>query len=1024
MRRNTAAALLAGATALCAPGLLLAQATIPPAADDAEYRGNWGLAMIDALSANKAGFTGKGVVVAIVDTGLDVDHPEFAGRISDALRSFDDRAQTPQDVSHVVNQDGSVEAHGTHVAGIIGAARDGRKVSGEVNMQGVAYEATLLPIQAIGIEPDDPNANEADVAIRYAAAHGAKVLNGSFGPNTLGKYVLNPDGTIKVDANGQWVVQEHYVELDYQPIFDSIDELKETYAAIREAAAKDVVMVFAAGNEYRDQPTASARPDGNAVFPLITGETIANGAFRFVSNYGAKGFDLNDAGTWKFESDAAVADLDFSDLKGSLIAVVAVGQDGKIAPYSNRCGEAAEWCLAAPGGNIDDQVDKGILSTWQATAESGATRIYKYEEGTSMATPHVSGAAAVVRSAFPYMNARQTIETILTTATDLGDEATYGQGLLNVGAAVKGPMELRYRGVFAVDTQGFNSVWSNPISGPGDLTKSGDGILVLAGAGTYTGGTAVTGGTLAVDGSILSATRVGRGGTLAGTGTVGEVTTASGGTVSPGSATVASAATGTLSVGNGLTQRAGSVYRAGLGAGGTSDLLAVAGTATLAEGATLSLVRETTQALTLGTRYTLLTAAGGVIGTFASLTGAAADEIFIDYALGYGASEVYVDVERSDVAFADVARGFSQRSVAAAVEAQAAGAALYDSILPLAAGQAQPAFTALSGEIYPSIRSILTDDSAFLRNAANDRLRAAFGSVGAAAMPVMAFAPGGAVAVAPDTEGTAFWGRAFGAWSRLDGGDAADVDSSTGGFFAGGDMAAGDGWRVGAVAGYSRTSFDSDGVRSSGDSDNTHLGLYAGTVRGPLAFRSAVAATWSRVDADRTVSYAGFRDDLSADFDARTIQAYGEIGYRIDQPFAALEPYANLAYVHLRTDGFDETGGDAALSASNQSSGAAFTTLGLRLGKAVNFDGTTGTLRADLGWRYAFGDVTPEMALAFADGTAFDSRGAPVARNAALVGLGLDLAVNARTTVGFSYQGQFASSVQQNAVTGTVTFRF
>lgn len=149
-----------------------------------------------------------------------------------------------------------------------------------------------------------------------------------------------------------------------------------------------------------------------------------------------------------------------------------------------------------------------------------------------------------------------------------------------------------------------------------------------------------------------------------------------------------------------------------------------------------------------------------------------------------------------------------------------------------------------------------------------------------------------------------------------------------------------------------------------------------------------------------------------------------EVGYRVDQPFAALEPYANLAYVHVRTDGFDESGGDAALSASGQSSGTAFSTLGVRLGKAVNFDGTTGTLRADLGWRYAFGDVTPEMALALADGSAFDSRGAPVARNAALVGLGLDLAVNERATVGFSYQGQFASSVQQNAVTGTVTFRF
>jgi subtilase-type serine protease len=49
------------------------------------------------------------------------------------------------------------------------------------------------------------------------------------------------------------------------------------------------------------------------------------------------------------------------------------------------------------------------------------------------------------------------------------------------------------------------------------------------------------------------------------------------------------------------------------------------------------------------------------------------------------------------------------------------------------------------------------------------------------------------------------------------------------------------------------------------------------------------------------------------------------------------------------------------------------------------------------------------MTLALADGTAFDARGTPVARNAALIGAGLDLPVNDRTTVGFSYQGQFAS---------------
>ncbi|TJX07502.1 MAG: hypothetical protein E5W21_38385, partial [Mesorhizobium sp.] len=66
-----------------------------------------------------------------------------------------------------------------------------------------------------------------------------------------------------------------------------------------------------------------------------------------------KGFDFNNPNTYKIVSGSDVSKLDFSDLAGSLITVVAVGKDGKIASYSNRCGATAEWCLAAPGGDIN-----------------------------------------------------------------------------------------------------------------------------------------------------------------------------------------------------------------------------------------------------------------------------------------------------------------------------------------------------------------------------------------------------------------------------------------------------------------------------------------------------------------------------------------------------------------------------------------------------------------------------------------------------------------------------------------------
>ncbi|TIP20095.1 MAG: hypothetical protein E5X92_11295, partial [Mesorhizobium sp.] len=173
-------------TALFAPNLSLAQESVasPAPVADAEYSRNWGLSMINALPAYLKGYTGKGVVVAIVDTGLDINHPEFVARISKALHNFGTDKRLA-DVSHSVDKDGVPDGHGTHVAGIIGAARDG------TGMQGVAYESTVLPLRAVDIgDPDDPEMDPTNEAIEYAIGAGAGVLNGSYGPGLLlGRYL-------------------------------------------------------------------------------------------------------------------------------------------------------------------------------------------------------------------------------------------------------------------------------------------------------------------------------------------------------------------------------------------------------------------------------------------------------------------------------------------------------------------------------------------------------------------------------------------------------------------------------------------------------------------------------------------------------------------------------------------------------------------------------------------------------------------------------------------------------------------
>ncbi|RZJ94792.1 MAG: hypothetical protein EOO76_21160, partial [Novosphingobium sp.] len=92
-----------------------------------EGTSQWNLALIHADAANSRGYTGAGVTVGVLDSGIDVANPDLAGQVSD--------------LSHDVFAGGSAtddpNGHGTHVAGIIAAARDGLRV------QGVAYDAEL-----------------------------------------------------------------------------------------------------------------------------------------------------------------------------------------------------------------------------------------------------------------------------------------------------------------------------------------------------------------------------------------------------------------------------------------------------------------------------------------------------------------------------------------------------------------------------------------------------------------------------------------------------------------------------------------------------------------------------------------------------------------------------------------------------------------------------------------------------------------------------------------------------------------
>jgi outer membrane autotransporter protein len=282
----------------------------------------------------------------------------------------------------------------------------------------------------------------------------------------------------------------------------------------------------------------------------------------------------------------------------------------------------------------------------------------------------------------------------------------------------------------------------------------------------------------------------------------------------------------------------------------------------------------------------------------------------------------------------------------------------------------------------------------------------------------------------PQSAAQPAWAQVFGNWSTLGGGNgAAPVSETDSGIFIGGDRAMGSGWRLGGALGYTNSQGSLQDRSSSSDVDSYTATLYGGkgfdAGPGRIDLTAGLAYTWHDVHTQRNAVVGADAQTLKATYGASTGQAFTELGYALPlNRRTTLEPFVAADWSDLRTRGFAESGGDEALQGQGDRNDVTTTTLGLHTRMDFQAGQMQGRLRATAGWRHAFGAVTPQSTLAFDSSQPFTVAGAPVARDAAVAGLGVDVVVTRRTTVSLDYDGQFGSGQRQNAGSIDVHWRF
>jgi subtilase-type serine protease len=673
----------------------------------------------------------------------------------------------------------------------------------------------------------------------------------------------------------------------------------------------------------------------------------------------------------------------FPELAHKILAVTSTDINGELAANAYPCGLAAQWCLAAPGG-----VGTGAGGIFTLGPGDGYTTL----DGTSFAAPHVTGAAALVFQAYPWMNAEQVSQVIRTTAVDIGDpgvDAVFGWGLLDADAAVRGPRQFLVD--WNADLKGIHSTFANDIAGPGGLTLT-EGRLTLSGTNSFAGPTEVgAGGMLDLTGSYSGGVTVAQNGWLRGSGLINDATNVAGGLLAEG-----------LQFGNDLTL-ANTAFTAATAMNG--PLLDGTGTMNL-DGTLLVDTAGMAQAALLSTQ--LAQFAGGITGDFDTVSHTSAW-----YAADLDRNATTIDLNLAKMNLAEVlglGGGGNDKSLLQALyslmpDPADLGSPDLDAITVALLGLTNDNFSAATG----SIGNGSAADAALLSSfGANQTIAAIFSRFGApglgsANLGPLAYGPSAAddpfarfdTASGPRNRG---WINLIGARTDFHSGDR----STVGGIAAGIEGAVAVDGRLGLVFSAADSSLSQRQAKS--EIVSYGAGLTASWTHPAGWFADAAAlANREAHDMRRTVTVGLATETARGSTNGWTFTTAADVGRKVALAPYEIEGRAGLRLNHSRRDAYRETGSTFSLAVDQTTHTSVTSVLGMTIALPVSMHAADFEPRLFARWEHVFGDLSPRVTSSLG-GATFESRGQDAGRDELVFGGELAAKTAERVRVILAYE--------------------